>query len=192
MAKGAEKNKTNQMLNTAQGQSQQYTNQYLANTAPERATARSNANDLYSTISSGYKDIAANKGITPELRAALGMGPGGSSGGGGGVNPASIMSGYGDVKNQYSNFAGGGGVDIGRTNEAMGVLSNLTKTGGWSNLDRDSQNKLIAGLTSMGQTGGLDAESMARMRGGGVYDEFAKSGGYTPQQAQDLGPELRV
>jgi hypothetical protein len=185
MAKGAEKAKTNQMLNTAQGQQQQYTNKYISQTDPERATARARGDDLYNTISAGYKDIAANKGITPELLAALG--PGGSGSGGGGYAAPNFATGnYGTVTDAYKNFMGGGGVNLARNNEAMGVLSGLTKTGGWSAGDRASQNKLIGGLTDMGTTGGIDAESMNRFRGGGVYDEFAKSGGYTPQQAQEF------
>jgi hypothetical protein len=185
MAKGAEKAKTNQMLNTAQGQQQNYTTNYLSGTAPERALAREHGNDLYNKISSGYSDIATNKGITPELLAAI-RGGGGGGGGGGGVNPADIMGGYGDVKNQYSSFAGGGGVNLARNNEAMGVLSGLTKTGGWSPADVTAQQGLIGGLTDMSKTGGLDAESMNRFRGGGVYDEFAKTGGYSPAQAAEF------
>jgi hypothetical protein len=35
----------------------------------------------------------------------------------------------------------------------------------------------IQGLKTFGKTGGLDDAAMARMQGGGVYDEFAKTGG---------------
>ena len=187
MAKGAEKNKTNQMLNTAQGQSQNYTNNYLSTTNPERQQARENANDLYSNMSSGYKDLATNKGITPELLAALGMGPGGTGIHGGGVPVPNFSSGmYGDVQKAYRNFMGGGGVDLSRANEAMGVLSGISKSGGWSDADKASQNQLISGLTSMGQNGGLSPADMARMRGNGVFDEFSKTGGYSPADAANF------
>lgn len=186
MAKGAEKKKTNLMLNTAQNQAQGYTNQYMNQSAPERQTARTNATDLYGTMTGGYKDLAANKGITPELLAAIRGGAGGGGGGGGGGFMPDYSSGMlGQARASYNDFLNTGGVNIARTNEAMGHLGELAGSGGWSPEDRDKQNKLIQGLTEFGETGGINPQDIERMRGLGVFDEFAKTGGYTPQQIQD-------
>lgn len=185
MAKGAEKKKTNLMLNTAQGQSQNYANQYLQQTAPERDTARAQGTDLYGAMTTGYKDLATNKGISPELLAAIRGGSGSGGGGGGGGYTALDLGGKG-VGKSYQDFMKTGGVNIGQTQQAMGVLANVAKSGGWSPEQKAAQEKLIAGLTEMGKTGGLDAEAIERMRGMGVFDEFAKTGGFTGGQIQDI------
>jgi len=184
MAKGAEKKKTNLMLNTAQKQSQDFTTNYLQDTNDERTTARDNATDLYGAMTSGYKDLATNKGISPELLAAI-RGKGGSGGGGGGGGYTAANLGGNGVKGSYANFMKGGGVNLAYNNIAMQNLAGLAGSGGWSPADKAAQEKLIAGLTAMGENGGLDAEAMARMRGSGVFDEYAKTGGYTPGQIQD-------
>ena len=180
MAKNTEKNKTNQMLNAAQGQQANYTTDYLSRTAPERATARSNANDMYSTMYGGYSDIAKNGGVSPELLASLRGGTGG--GGGGAAAPNYGAGGYGDVSAAYKNFMGGGGVNLAENNYAMSQLHGLAGSGGWDPSRIASMDQNIAGLKQMGQTGGISAEDQARMRGGGVYEDFAKTGGYNDAQ----------
>lgn len=180
MAKGAEKQKTNNMLNTAQAQSQQYSNNYLSQTAPERAQARSNANDMYGTMYGGLSDIAKTGGVTDELRNALGMGIGGRGVGGGVPVPNFSKGMYGDVQNSYRNFMGGGGVNLANNNYAMSQLRGLSSNGGWDPTRMASVDSDISGLKKFGQTGGLDDATIARMRGNGVFDEFAQSGGYSP------------
>jgi len=178
MAKNTEKNKTNQMLNAAQGQQANYTTDYLSRTAPERATARSNANDMYSTMYGGYSDIAKNGGVSPELLASLRGG--GGSGGGGGAGAAAPnfgAGGYGDVSNSYKNFMGGGGVNLAENNYAMSQLHGLAGSGGWDPSRIKSMDENISGLKAIGNTGGVDAAAQARMRGAGVFDEYAKTGG---------------
>jgi hypothetical protein len=183
MAKGTEKNKTNAMLNQAQGQQANYTTDYLSRTAPERATARSNANDMYSTMYGGYSDIAKNGGVSPELLASLrGGGTGGGGGGGGAAAPNYGAGGYGDVSAAYKNFMGGGGVNLAENNYAMSQLHGLASSGGWDPSRIASMDSNIAGLKDIGKTGGLTDEAIARMRGNGVYDEFAKTGGYDDAQ----------
>ena len=186
MAKGSEKKKTNLMLNTAQQQAQNYTNQYMNTTAPERTQARTNATDLYGAMTGGYKDLATNKGITPELLAAIRGGAGGGGGGGGGFMPDYSSGMLGQAKGSYEDFLKTGGVNLGRTNEAMGHLGELAGSGGWSPADKAAQEKLIAGLTGFGETGGINPQDIERMRGLGVFDEFAKTGGFTPGQMQDV------
>lgn len=56
---------------------------------------------------------------------------------------------------------------------------NLADTGGWDPNDLSGVRGDIAGLNELGRTGGLDATAINRFRGGGVYDEFAKTGGYS-------------
>ena len=178
MAKGSEKKKTNEMLNTAQGQQQNYTTSYINQATPERAVARDNANNMYNAMYGGYSNIANTGGVTPELLSAIrGHGSGGG-GGGSGPSAADLMGGYGDVKGQYANFAGGGGVNLAQNNYAMSQLHGLAGSGGWDPARIKSMDQNIAGLKAMGNaTGGLDANAIARMRGAGVFDEYAKTGG---------------
>lgn len=61
----------------------------------------------------------------------------------------------------------------------LGGYEGYLPTGG---IDQDAIDAImgdIGGLRELGRTGGLDAESINRYRGGGVYDEFAKTGGYS-------------
>jgi hypothetical protein len=55
----------------------------------------------------------------------------------------------------------------------------ISETGGYNDAQRASIGGDVSNLREIGRTGGLDDAAMARMRGGGVYDEFAKTGGYS-------------
>lgn len=179
---GGEKKKTNQMANdlynTAGARGTSTDNQWNS----EYNDARQKANDMYNVQYQGYKGFAdGTQGLDPALRDALlhGGTPGSGGGGGGGGN-------YGQVSGLYNNFVNTGGINAGAIEAAMAASKELSQTGGWDPNRIASQDQIISGLKDMGRTGGLDAEAIARMRGGGVFDEFAKSGGYSPEQIANM------
>jgi hypothetical protein len=61
----------------------------------------------------------------------------------------------------------------------LGGYSNLADTGGWNADDSSNIEDIINQYMGIAKTGGVDATGMARMRGNGVFDEFAKTGGYS-------------
>src|SRR6185295_19142397 len=52
----------------------------------------------------------------------------------------------------------------------------MANTGGYDTNQRAAIGGDVSNLRNIGLTGSLDAEAMQRMRGNGVYDEFAKTG----------------
>ena len=69
---------------------------------------------------------------------------------------------------------------------SKGISSNIGATGGWSPEDIANVKKSIAGYQGFADTGGLDAEAINRMRGMGVFDEYAKTGGISDAQRADM------
>lgn len=135
-------------------------------------TAWSGANDTYQRY--------ANGGGASLLDGYPGVPAAGGGGGGGGGGPADTK--FGDVENSYRNFMQGGGVDTGRFDAFQGNLTDIANTGGWSPEQIGNVNKSIAGFQNFADTGGLDAEGINRMRGMGVFDEYAgKSGGISDE-----------
>lgn len=61
----------------------------------------------------------------------------------------------------------------------------FSRTGGWSPEDRAGMMGDITGLEDYARNP-ISAGDMARYRGGGVYDEFAKTGGYSTQDLQNI------
>ncbi len=64
-------------------------------------------------------------------------------------------------------------------NKSLTGFEGYLPTGG---IDQSAINRIggdISSLRELGKTGGLNDEAIARYRGGGVYDEFAKTGGYS-------------
>lgn len=94
----------------------------------------------------------------------------------------------------YSSLPGkNNNVDSSRFDPIYSGYMDLAGNGGYDNARRSSIMENVSGLKDIGKTGGLDAESMNRFRGSGVYDEFAKSGGYSDKdqaniKAQALSP----
>lgn len=70
--------------------------------------------------------------------------------------------------------------------EKAGYDDLLSPTGG---LDPSAVGNIrgdITNLRNLGLTGGLDEESIARFRGGGVYDDLVKTGGYTDADKMNI------
>lgn len=175
MGGGKETKTTNQMIGQDRAAAGAEHNQFLNTVNQGIAGSTGRASDMYGVQYGGFKDFAEGKyDYNP---AALG---GGGGGGGGGAAPDSR---FGDVEGSYRNFMGGGGVDTGAFNQFQGNLKDIGATGGWSPEHQANVMGDVSGLRTIGQTGGVDAEGQARMRGAGVFDEFAKTGGISPEQA---------
>jgi len=171
--------KTNSMIDTdrtaATTEHQQFAN--TANAGIAGSTQR--ASDMYGVQYGGYNDFASGKyDFNP---AAMGIGGGGGGGGGGGDDPR-----FGDVESSYRNFMGGGGVDQGRFNQFQGNLLDIGGSGGWSPERMASMDQNIQGFKDIAKTGGVDDAAQARIRGGGVYDEFSKTGGLSEQDRGNI------
>jgi len=121
-------------------------------------------------------DIASAKAHGDDLYSTLrtaygslasGAAGGSGGGGGGGGAPAGPYNGsttdprFGTVESDFNKYRETGGLD---PTKQAGVEDSIAK---------------LKGL-------GYDQTTIDRMRGGGVYDEFAKTGGYTDQQKTDL------
>ena len=187
---GAEKKKTNQMLDEQSKWARSGADAFNAIAQPQQQGAVNAANNIQQTSFDLMNRTGQNAGWQdPSLRNTYLntlMGSGGSSGGGGGGGGGAGTPAYGQVGGYYNEFAGGGGVDSGAIRAAMAGMKDLSKTGGWSPADRAAQQANIASMEEMGRTGGLSSEDLARMRGGGVFEQYQKTGGYTPEQIQDL------
>jgi hypothetical protein len=191
---GAAKKQTNKMIQENNAWARQGANAYNAIAQPQQQQAVNAANNIQQAAFDNFNRVGQGAGwIDPAIRTAylnnIGVGPGGTNtgggggGGGGGVKPST----YGGVKGLYNEFASKtGGVDAAPIRAAMAGMRSVAGSGGWSPEDRAKQNALIAQMEEMGRTGGLSAEDMNRMRGGGVFEEFQKTGGYTPEQISDL------
>lgn len=77
-------------------------------------------------------------------------------------------------------------ISSGRYSPIMSGYMGLAGDGGYSDESKANIGGDISGLREMGRTGGIDDASAARMRGGGVYDDMAKTGGYTDSQKADM------
>lgn len=98
-----------------------------------------------------------------------------------------MYSGYSSLSEGGGGGGGGGGGSTSvpkdaRFGEVEGVHRDFMKTGGWDDARRSSMNENIGRMKSIG----YDPESVNRMRGGGVFDEFAKTGGYSEGDRQNI------
>jgi len=187
---GAAKKQTNKMIADQSAWARKGADAYNAVAQPQQQQAVNAANNIQQAAFDNFNRVGQGAGwIDPSIRdkylANLGYGsaPGTAGGSGGGT----VMPKYGKVSGLYNEFASkGGGVDAAPIRAAMAGMRSVAGDGGWSPEAQAKQNALIAQMEEMGRTGGLSAEDMARMRGGGVFEEFQKTGGYTPEQISDL------
>lgn len=114
----------------------------------------------------------------------------------GGYRTLAESGGYSDADKATIREASGRAAEIGKTggydqptldrvNKNIGTLENIGQTGGFSPEALRLINSDIAGLRNIGQTGGIDSTGIARIRGNGVFDEFAKTGGYSDADIQN-------
>lgn len=77
-------------------------------------------------------------------------------------------------------------VDKSQYQPIMSGYMGLAGNGGYSDASKASIGGDISGLQSIGATGGIDAAGAARMRGGGVYDDFAQTGGLSQSDRANI------
>ena len=120
-------------------------------------TSRAKGDTAYKDLYSGYSSL-----INPMTGQPMSSGSGG--GGGGGYSPSSDPR-FKSVEDSYKNFM---------------------DTGGWEPDVRAKQQGRIDSLTEIGRTGGLTEEEKLRARGGGGYEEFAKTGGLNDRDISNI------
>jgi len=87
---------------------------------------------------------------------------------------------YSDLENDWmNNQKQQKAKDDSTFDDLWGRYSNFADTGGWSPERIASIDDNIRGFKDFGRTGGLDEESIRRFRGGGVFDDLIKTGGYS-------------
>lgn len=90
----------------------------------------------------------------------------------------------------YSNFAATGGIDQSAFDSARRGYSGFSATGGIDPGDEGNLSSIIGQLRDFGTTGGNIADisdaDKARLRGGGVYDEFAQTGGLSDSDRSNI------
>jgi hypothetical protein len=173
MGGGKEKKKTNAMIDTDRAGAAADNTNYMNTVNTGLAGATGRAGDMYGVQYEGFKDFANGKYDYDPAK----YGGGSGGGGGGGDGGAGGDGRFGEVEGSYRNFMQGGGVDTGMFNKFQGNLMDIAGNGGWDPARIASMDENIRGYKDIARTGGVDAEGMARMRGNGVFDEFAKTGG---------------
>src|SRR5687767_14597976 len=73
-----------------------------------------------------------------------------------------------------------------RDNLAYGHMCNFAETGGWDPKRIASIDDNIGRFKTIGKYGAESPEMAARLRGGGVYDEFAKTGGVSDAEKENM------
>lgn len=192
---GAERRQTNQMLNEQNRWSRAGADAYNAIAQPQQQQSVTAANNIQQSAYDNFNRVGQGAGwIDPNMRTAylnsIGVGAGGTAkpgGAGTGVSSGVTPNTYGGVKGLYTEFSRpGGGVDAVPIRNAMAGMRSVAGNGGWTQADTQQQGALIAQMEEMGRTGGFDADSTNRMRGGGVFENYQKTGGYTDAQTSDI------
>jgi hypothetical protein len=176
MAGGQDQKDANQMLREQNTRNNAGTDAFAAGNKADTTASQGRATDLYGSLSGGYGAMA-NAGREP----ATPNTPGSGGGGGGAAGVPGSNATFNEASNSYRDFMNKGGGISGapntQLNDSEASYRKFMETGGWDPNRVKSMDENIQGLKTFGKTGGIDDASMARMRGGGVYDEFAQTGG---------------
>lgn len=179
MGGNKEKTKTNQMADQLYTQNQKEHTDFMGSVNKGLEGAQGRAGDMYGSMYGGYKNFIDGKGNFDPAK----YGGGGDYGG---VGAAAADGRFGEVEGSYRNFMNSGGVDTGMFNRFQGALADVAGNGGWDEGRIKSMDENIRGFKDIAKTGGVDAEGQNRMRGGGVFDEFAKTGGYSDKDIANI------
>ena len=164
MGGGKDQKQANQQLaSQTQYQAGQQKQFDTRNTADLDAS-RGRGDQLYGDLYGGFTSLAGTKPGGAAGSGAAGGGGGGGGGAPGFVPPSQTDPRYASVQGMYENFM---------------------KTGGWDPDRTKSMDENIAGFKKLGM-GGMSPEDMARLRGGGVYEEFSKTGGLSDKDRANL------
>lgn len=184
MAGGKDQKDANQMLREQQTRSNAGTDAFAASNAQDTAGSRARGDDLYNSVSGGYKALAGvgreNPVDASAGQAIAGAAGGGGGGGGGAATPGSNAQ-FNEASGSYRDFMNNGAGISGKSNKQIddseAGYREFMASGGWDPNRVKSMDENIGALKQFGKTGGVDDAAMQRMQGGGVYDEFAKTGG---------------
>lgn len=171
MGGGAQQSKTNNMLDQDRARQQQEHSQFMGAVNGGIQGSQQRAGDMYGSLSGGYNNFINGGGDYT-----------GGSGGGGGGGGAPMDSRFGDVEGSYRNFMGSGGVDTGRFNQFQGNLGELAGSGGWTPEQTAAYEGDVNSMRGMAS----DENIANRFRGNGVFDEFAKTGGYSDRDISNI------
>jgi hypothetical protein len=178
----AEKKETNRQLTEERSQLNKEHGAYLAGANPKSEEAYGRSNRAFEDAYGGFLDLSKGKVAGLDQ-----FGAPGAFGGGGYAAPTWNLSPlYGESEASYRNFMGGGGIDEAAARKGQATLGELEKTGGYDAATRARIGGDISGLRGIGETGGISAADQARARGGGIYEEFGRTGGFTPGQIEDV------
>ena len=178
MAKGETK-KTNTMLDQERAKANNQFDSFTQTQQGRSNDAYGRSNQAYDAIFKGYNDMAGGNTLA-------GIGPGGFGGGSAVPQHVGLSGTYGAVKGSYADFMNGGGVDVGAMREGHGTLRNLSDTGGFDAETRARVMGDIGRYRQFAETGGIDEAARGRMRGAGVFDDFAQTGGVSAGDAANL------
>ena len=187
MAGGKDQSDANAMIRQQSDKSNAGTDAFAKSNTADTTAAQGRASDLYGSLSGGYGGLANTTVEMPGTSTqapAFSSGASSGGGGGGGGAPAAPASDarFDEATAAYRNFMNNGAGVSGAANSQLndseaGYRSSMGASGGLDPNRIAGVDQSIQGLQSIGQTGGLTAADMARMEGGGVYDEFAQTGG---------------
>lgn len=177
MAKGETKN-TNRIIEQNLGKDRQVGDEEREFLRGQRNVDINRNTTEYDRFSGILGDRYNTGGLSPEdLERLRGLAGGAYGGGGGGYLPN--FGNYQGIEDYLRKAQSGGTVDTNRLREGQGTFREMMGSGGFNPDQLSSIGRDLGVLQGFGMTGGLDPYSMDRMRGGGVYEEFANTGGYT-------------
>lgn len=177
--------KTNKLL-------EQQRNQQSAEHTQDRALVNSRSDDaygrqnqMYDSMFGGLDDFIKTGGVSDadreRMRGLMGSRAGSGGGGGGGgysPNPIDINAlGMNEMEGLYRDSITGKSIDKNALRIGNPTLTGLMNSGGYDPEFLKSLGDNVGMLKAIGMTGGVSPEAQARMRGGGVFDEYAATGG---------------
>jgi hypothetical protein len=216
MGGGKEKSSANQQLDEAAQWEKQKRDRFDQQNTQDLADSKQRTSGVYDTLLNRYTSLAGGGGPSTysatggadQMAAAKAAGfkdtpvSGSSSGGGGGGVPG--QPGYNwredprfsAVDKKYADFMDTGGVEMDRLRRGDSTYDSVRDNGGY---DPEMKATLTKNLDTIQGIGGelhdfgagginreMSPEVMARMRGGGVFDEFAKTGGFNDRDIQNI------
>ena len=197
MAKGEAK-KTNQLIDTQYRNDQAYNQMETEYQRGQRNEAEVRRNEMYQPTFQGYRDMAESGGVTDADRERMrgilsGLGKfdqnimdayGGGGGGGGYISPNLESMQYNpnqwnEMEGLYRDSIAGKSYNQDLLRSGRPYVEGLAKTGGYDPAFLQSIGRNVSMLDDIATSGGVDSNAINRIRGGGVFDEFANTGGYS-------------
>lgn len=175
---GGEKKKANQMADEQYKRENASADQFAAQNAQTRATGQAHGEDLYGSLRQGYGNLTS-----PDFMQSI-M-PAGGWGSYSAANYSPVAQ-YGQAQKGYEDFSKTGGVDIDRLRSIQPEYQKFIQNGGIDPSQQASINETVGMFKNMGRTGGVSEANQNRMRGGGGYEEFAKTGGFSGDDISNI------